>query len=241
MLEIEVHPDPAIDEIWARHVSEGSGHRRLGREQGQDFAASTGTPDRAEMSELSDISTENSKTTRSPSDNTIMHGVTGNSSTSSSFSERVKNTLGNFFPFTMGRGTGDEAESQKQEEDDGERYVCEPQKCLNSSTQDNDAYTNGETGSTDRFAVIRTISKTKKGSSQSGDFVTMTNSEVQPGKSRNTGPCNPPADREADYEETSRQRSKTRVSTSTKLPGTDRVTPSLVTPLVDYGASIEEA
>ena len=32
-----------------------------------------------------------------------------------------------------------------------------------------------------------------------------------------------------------------RVSTSTKLPGTDRVTPPLVTPLVDNRASIEEA
>ena len=44
-----------------------------------------------------------------------------------------------------------------------------------------------------------------------------------------------------DHEETSRQRIKTRVSTSTKLPGTDRVTQPLVMPLVDNGASIEEA
>ena len=44
-----------------------------------------------------------------------------------------------------------------------------------------------------------------------------------------------------DHEKTSRQRIKTRVSTSTKLPGTDRVTPPLVIPLVDNGASIEEA
>ena len=71
--------------------------------------------------------------------------------------------------------------------------------------------------------------------------MTKTNSEVQPGKNRNTGPSNPPAEPEADYEETLRQRSNTRVSTSTKLPGTDRVTPSLVTPLVDSEASIEEA
>ena len=34
---------------------------------------------------------------------------------------------------------------------------------------------------------------------------------------------------------------KTRVSTSTKLPGIKRVTPALVTPLVDESASIEEA
>ena len=93
----------------------------------------------------------------------------------------------------------------------------------------------------DRFGVIRTISKTTNGSGQSGNFVTMTNSEMPTGKNRNTGLCNPPAEPEVDHEETSRQRIKTRVSTSTKLPGTDRMTPPLVTPLVDSGASIEEA
>ena len=45
---------------------------------------------------------------------------------------------------------------------------------------------------------------------------------------------------EADYEGTSRQRGITRTSTSTKLPGTNKVTPPIVTPLVDNGASIEE-
>ena len=89
--------------------------------------------------------------------------------------------------------------------------------------------------------MVGTISKTVNGSNQSGDFVTVTKSEVLPGKNQNAGPSNPLADPEADYEETSRQRSKTRVSTSTKLPGTDRVTPPLVTPLMDNGASIEEA
>ena len=44
-----------------------------------------------------------------------------------------------------------------------------------------------------------------------------------------------------DDEKTSRQRTKARNSTSTKLPGTDRVTPLLVTPLVENGASLEEA
>ena len=44
-----------------------------------------------------------------------------------------------------------------------------------------------------------------------------------------------------DNEKTSRQRVKARISTSTKLPGTDRVTPPLVTPLVDNGAALEEA
>ena len=93
----------------------------------------------------------------------------------------------------------------------------------------------------DRFGVVGTISKTTNGSGQSEDFVTMTNSEMRTGKNRNTGLCNLPADPEVDHEERSRQRIKTRVSTSSKIPGTDRVTPPLVTPLVDNGASIEEA
>ena len=44
-----------------------------------------------------------------------------------------------------------------------------------------------------------------------------------------------------DNEKTSRQRIKARISTSTNLNGIDRVTPPLVTPLVDNGVSIEEA
>ena len=44
-----------------------------------------------------------------------------------------------------------------------------------------------------------------------------------------------------DNEKTSRQRIKARISTSTKLPGNDRVTPPLVTPLVENGESFEEA
>ena len=46
---------------------------------------------------------------------------------------------------------------------------------------------------------------------------------------------------EADYEGSPRQRGTARVSTSTKLPGTSKGTPPLVTPLVDNGASIGEA
>ena len=193
------------------------------------------------MSELSDISTENVATTRSPRDNTMMHGVTEKSAAPSSFSERVKNTLGNFFPFTIGTGRGVEAETQEEEEDNDEQDDFGSQTSLSSSTQGNDEYTNGETGSTDRFGVVRTKSKTTNGSNQSRDFVTMTNLDVRPGKNKNTGSCNPPADPEADYEKTSSQRIKTRVSTSTKLPGTHRLTPPLVTPLVDNGASIEVA
>ena len=91
MLEVEVHLDPAMDENREAHGREGSGNRRLASEstpveQGQDFATSTGTLDREEMSEKSDNSTENVATTRSTTDNTMMHGVTGIPATSSSFS-----------------------------------------------------------------------------------------------------------------------------------------------------------
>ena len=56
-----------------------------------------------------------------------------------------------------------------------------------------------------------------------------------------TGLSNAQADPEMDNEKTSRQRIKARISTSTKLPAIDRVELPLVTPLVDNGASIEEA
>ena len=98
MLEVEVHPDPAMDENQERHGPEGRGSRRLASEstpveQDQDFAAFTGILDREEMSELSDISTKNVATTRLPTGNTMMVGVMEKPATSSSFSERVRNTL----------------------------------------------------------------------------------------------------------------------------------------------------
>ena len=245
-LEVDVHSDPAMDENQEGHGPEGRGNRRLASEstlveQGQDFATSTGTLYREEMSELSDISTENVARIRSSTDNTMMVGMTEKPATSSSFSERVKNTFGIFFPFTMGTGTSDEAETQEEEEDDEGQDDFGFQVSLNSSTQENGAYTDRQTGTMDQFGVVRTISSTTKGSGQSGDFVNMTNSEMRIGQSRNTGLNNAPADPEVDSEKTSRQRLKARISTSTKLPGIDRLTPPLVTPLVENGASIEEA
>ena len=210
-------------------------------EHGQDFATSTGTLDREEISELSVISTEIVATRRSPTDNTMMAGVTEKQATSSSFSERVKNTFANIFPFTIGAGTGDEEESQEEEEDDDEQGDFRARVSLNSSTQENEAYTYRGTGTMDQFGVVRTISKTTNPSGQSGDFVKMTNSEMRTGENRNAGLSNAPADPEVDNEKTSRQNIKARISTSTKLPGIDRVTPPFVTPLVETGASIEEA
>ena len=93
----------------------------------------------------------------------------------------------------------------------------------------------------DKFGVVRTISKDTNTSGQSRDFVSMTNSEARTGENKKIGPSNASADPEVDNEKTSRQRIKARISTSTKLPGIDRVTPPLVAPLVENGASIEEA
>ena len=245
-LEVEVQPDPAVDENQQGKGPEGRGNKRLVSEstpveQGQDFATSTGTLDREEMSELSDISTENVETKTLPTDKTMMLGVTEKPARSSSFSEREKNPFGNFFPFTMGTGTSDEAETHEEEEDDDEQDNFGSQVSLNSSTQENDAYTDRETGTMNQFGVVRTLSKIANGSSQSIDFVNMANSKMRTSKNRNSGLCDAPADPEVDLEKTSRQRIKTRVWTSTKLPGIDRVTPPLVTPLVDNGRSIEEA
>ena len=141
----------------------------------------------------------------------------------------------------MGAGTGDEAETQVEEEDNDGQDDFGSEVSLNSSTQENDAYTDRETGTMDQFGVVRTISKTTNGSGHSGDYVNMTNSEMRTGESRNTGLSNAPVNLEADSEKTSRQRIKARISTTTKLPGIDRVTPPLVTPIVENRASTEEA
>ena len=102
-------------------------------------------------------------------------------------SERVKNTFGNFFPFTMRTGTGDEAETQEEEEDIDGQVDFGSQVSLNSSTQENDAYTDREAGTMDQFGVVRTISKTTNGSGQSGDFVNMINSETRTGENKTQG------------------------------------------------------
>ena len=245
MLEVEVHPDQAMNENQEMHGPEGRDRRLASEstpvEQGQDFATSTGTLDREEMSELSDISTEIVATRRSPRDNTMTAGVTEKHTTSSSFSERMKNTFGSIFPFTMEVGTGNEGESQEDEKYDEGQVDFGSQVNLNSSTQENEAYTDRETETMDKFGVVRTISKNANTSGQSRGFASITNSETRTGESRNKGLDNASADPEVDSEKTSRQRIRARISTSTKLPGIDRVTPPLVTPLVENGASLEEA
>ena len=108
------------------------------------------------------LNTESVATTRSPTDNPMMVEMTEKPATSSSSSKSVKNTLGNFFPFTMGTGTGDEAETQEEEEDDDGQDDFGSQVSLNSSTQENGAYTDRETGTMDQFGVVRTKSNTTK-------------------------------------------------------------------------------
>ena len=244
LLEVEVNTDHVMNDNQEVHGLEGRGRGLASEstpvEQGHDFATSTGTLDREEMSELSDTSTEIAATRRSPTDNTMMAGGTEKQTTSSSFSERMRNTLGNIFPFTMGGGAGNEGKSQ-EEEDEEEQVDFGSQGSLNSSTQENEAYVEKVTGNMDKFGVVRTISKEVNTPGQSRDFAIMTNSELQAEESRNRGLGNALADPEVDNEKMSRQRVKARISTSTKLPGTDRVTPPLVTPLVDNGAALEEA
>ena len=91
------------------------------------------------------------------------------------------------------------------------------------------------------MVVVRTIRKDANTPGQSRGFASLTNSETRTGESRNKGLGNALADPEVDNEKTSRQRIKARISTSRKLPRIDRVTPPLVTPLVENGAAIEEA
>ena len=203
MLEVEVNTDQAMIDNQEAHGLEGRGRRLASEstpvEQGHDFATSTGTLDREEMSELSDISTEIVATRRSPTDNTMMAGGTKKQTMSSSFSERMRNTLGNIFPFTMGVGTGNEGKSQEEEEEDEEEQVdFGSQVSLNSSIQENEAYVERETGTMDKFGVVRTIIKDANTPGQSRGFAIMTNSEPQTGESRNKGLGNALADHDVD-------------------------------------------
>ena len=242
LLEVEVNTDHTMNDNQEVNELEGRGRRLASEstpvEQGHDFATSTGTLDREEMSELSDISTEVAATRRSPTDNTMMASGTGKQTTSSSFSERMKNTFGNIFPFSMGGGAGNESQEEEDEEEQGDSGS---QVSLNSSIQESEAHVGRETGTMDKFGVVTTISKEANTPGQSKDFAIRASSEPQPGENKTRGLGNALIDPEINKEKTLKQRVKARISTSTKLPGTDRVTPPLVTPLVDNGAALEEA
>ena len=64
-------------------------------------------------------------------------GVTENAATTSSFSERVKNTFEKNFPLTMGTVTGHEIDIKEDDEDNEENDDSESQVSLSSSTHKN--------------------------------------------------------------------------------------------------------
>ena len=107
----------------------------------------------------------------------MMLGVTDRGATPSSFSKRVKNTLGNFFPFTMATVTGDEEDTQEDEEENKNGRVdgFVSQVSWNSSTHKIEASTYMENGYLDRFGAVRTINNTVDGKQRSRGFKTTHN------------------------------------------------------------------
>ena len=73
-----------------------------------------------------------------------------------------------------------------------------------------------------RFSAVRFIKKTIDGVQQSREFMTVTNLDTYSGKTRVIGSGDTLGELEAYYEGPSRQRGTVRVSTSTKLPGTNK-------------------
>ena len=72
--------------------------------------------------------------------------------------------------------------------------------------------------------------------------MTITNLDTQSGTTRIIGSRTTwVRELEADYDGTSQKRETARVSTNSKLSGTNKVMPPLETPLVDNGASMEDA
>ena len=114
------------------------------------------------MSDLSDILTENPVAAGSPIKNTMVNGLTERVTTSSSFSERVENTLRNVFPFTVGTVTGDEVDTQKEEENNEKIDDLGSHVSLNSSTHENEAPTIMENGYSDRSDPITRLLMEKK-------------------------------------------------------------------------------
>ena len=118
-------------------------------EQGQDFSTSIGAVEQKEMSEMSDISTENAATARSPTDKSMLHGVL--------FVFRTNQEhFGKLLPFTMGTVTCDVVETQEEGKDNDEIDDFESQV---KSTHENNDSTKMETGFSDRFGVVRTYKR----------------------------------------------------------------------------------
>ena len=86
----------------------------------------------------------------------------------------------------------------------------------------------------DQFGAVRTINKTIYGKQESREFMTTE-------ATRATGSRTTLGELDAEYEGPPRQRGTRRVSTSSELPGTNKVTRTLLNPLVDNRSSVEEA
>ena len=100
-LDVEIRGSSAHEEDPAERGTDESGTRRLASksasvEQRQDSATSTRSLDRKEKSELSNFLIEKPAAEASLTGHTMMQGKSGKAATSSSFSERLKNTLGYF-------------------------------------------------------------------------------------------------------------------------------------------------
>ena len=70
----------------------------------------------------------------------------------------------------MAMGTGNKGESQEEEKDDDEQVDFGSRVTLNNSTQENEEHTDRETGTMDKFGVVRTISKDTNTSGQSKEY-----------------------------------------------------------------------
>ena len=139
----------------------------------------------------------------------------------------------------MRTGTGDKVDIQEEDADDREIDDSDSQVSLSSLTHENETTVNMKNGYPDRFGAVRTITTPMHGLQPSREFMTIAHSDMQSGTTRVTRTGTTLGELEAEFEAPSRQRGTTRVSTSTKLPGTNKVTPTLLTPLVDNRAPLE--
>ena len=96
-------------------------------------------------------------------------------------------------------------------------------------------------GSSDQFGTVRNINMALNGVQLSSEYLTTTDSDMLAEAVGVIKPGTTLRELEAENERPSRQSGVARVSTSIKLPVTNKITPPLVTPLVDDGISMEEA
>ena len=84
-----------------------------------------------------------------------MQGVSQKAATFSTLSDRVKNSLGNFFPFNLVTGTDDGIDTQEQGYDNEQNDNFESQLSFYSSTHEYMVTVNMKDGSSDQFGSVR--------------------------------------------------------------------------------------